>query len=80
MPNTADRPPATVATRDIAAAAVRLLTDDSWIGQETVPVIGPDFLSRDAMAQVLTEILERPVSASNGSTTRHTRRRWSSTG
>ncbi|MCO5971792.1 NmrA family NAD(P)-binding protein [Actinoallomurus soli] len=61
MPNRADRPLATVATRDIAATAARLLSDDSWSGQETVPVIGPDSLSPDAMAEVLTEVLERPV-------------------
>jgi uncharacterized protein YbjT (DUF2867 family) len=61
MPNAADRPLATVATRDIAAAAVRLLTDDSWSGQETVPVISPDSLSPNDMAQVLSETLERHV-------------------
>ncbi|GAA0372350.1 NAD(P)H-binding protein [Actinoallomurus spadix] len=61
MPNQADRPLAAVATRDIAATAARLLADDSWSGQGTVPVIGPDSLSPDAMAQVLTEVLERPV-------------------
>lgn len=61
MPNTADRPLATVATRDIAAAAVRLLADHFWSGQDTVPVISPDSLSPNDMAQVLSEVLERPV-------------------
>ncbi|WP_330455606.1 NAD(P)H-binding protein [Streptomyces sp. NBC_00820] len=61
MPNAADRPLALVATRDIAAAAARLLADDSWSGQDTVPVISPDSLSPDTMAEVLSEVLGRPV-------------------
>ncbi|NUW39254.1 NAD(P)H-binding protein [Nonomuraea rhodomycinica] len=60
LANAADRPLATVATRDIAATAAALLSDDSWSGQETVPVIG-DTLSPDDMAQVMSEVLERPV-------------------
>lgn len=61
MANSADRPLATVATRDIAAAAADLLLDDSWSGQGSVPVIGPDALSPNDMAKVLSEVLERPV-------------------
>ncbi|MFE9407114.1 hypothetical protein ACFYNY_35980 [Streptomyces sp. NPDC006530] len=60
LANTADRPLATVATRDIAATAAVLLADDSWSGQESVPVVG-DALSPDDMARVLSEVLERPV-------------------
>ncbi|GGW39849.1 NmrA family transcriptional regulator [Streptomyces lucensis JCM 4490] len=59
--NSADRPLATVATRDIAAAAADLLLDGSWTGHGTVPVIGPDELSPEAMAEVLSEELGRPV-------------------
>ncbi|NGO74356.1 NAD(P)H-binding protein [Streptomyces sp. YC504] len=61
MPNSADRPLAVVATRDIAAAAARLLADDTWTGQDTVPVVSPDSLSPDAMARVVSEVLKRPV-------------------
>ncbi|MFC8125737.1 NAD(P)H-binding protein [Streptomyces sp. NPDC057302] len=61
LPNAADRPLATVATRDIAAAAARLLADDSWSGKDTVPVISPDSLSPNGMAEVLSEVLQRPV-------------------
>ncbi|GGZ81598.1 NmrA family transcriptional regulator [Streptomyces subrutilus] len=61
--NTVDRPLATVATRDIAEVAARLLLDDSWSGRETVPVIGPDDLTPEEMAQVMSEVLERPVRA-----------------
>ncbi|GJF30516.1 NmrA family transcriptional regulator [Kitasatospora sp. NE20-6] len=60
LANSADRPLAVVATRDIAAVAADLLSDGSWNGQATVPVVG-DTLSPDAMAQVLSEVLERPV-------------------
>ena len=50
-----------VATRDIAAVAARLLVDDSWTGQEAVPVLGPDDLSADEMAAVVSEVLQTPV-------------------
>ncbi|MFC8451011.1 NAD(P)H-binding protein [Kitasatospora sp. NPDC057223] len=60
LANSADRPLATVATRDIAAAAAALLADDSWSGRSSVPVIG-DTLSPVDMALVLSEVLERPV-------------------
>ena len=63
LPRTADRPLATVATRDIAAVAARLLTDRDWTGQEDVPVAGPDDLSPNQMAAVMSEVLGRPVSA-----------------
>lgn len=50
-----------VATRDIAATAVDLLLDDTWTGHETVPVLGPEDLSQEDLAQVLSEVLDRPV-------------------
>ncbi|WP_410586593.1 NAD(P)H-binding protein [Amycolatopsis sp. lyj-23] len=56
-----DQPLATIATRDVAAAAADLLTDLSWTGQSDVPVFGPDRFTPDDMAQVLTEELGRPV-------------------
>lgn len=61
LPNTADRPLAAVATRDIAATAARLLLDNSWSGQGSAPVISPDALSPDGMAEVMAEVLGRPV-------------------
>jgi len=56
-----DRRAPTAATRDIAAAAVRLLTDRSWTGSAEVPVLGPEDLSATDMARVMTEVLGRPV-------------------
>lgn len=50
-----------VATRDIAAVATRWLTDDSWSGINSVPVLGPEDISFDNMAQTVTRVLGRPV-------------------
>jgi uncharacterized protein YbjT (DUF2867 family) len=60
-PIAADRKLPTCATRDIAAIAAELLLDDSWSGQGSVPVLGPDDLSFDDMAQIMSEVLGRPV-------------------
>jgi len=51
----------TCATRDIAAAAVKLLLDSSWGGQDSVAVLGPEDLSHNDMARIMTEVLQRPV-------------------
>lgn len=61
LPSAADRVLATIATRDIAATAARLLLDDSWSGQEGVPLVSPDRISPDDMAQIISEVLELPV-------------------
>lgn len=50
-----------VAVRDIAAAATRLLLDRSWIGQGGVPVLEPEDLSYNDMADIMSEVLARPV-------------------
>ncbi|HEY1920862.1 MAG TPA: NAD(P)H-binding protein [Streptosporangiaceae bacterium] len=51
----------TCATRDIAAAATRLLFDRSWSGAGSVAVLGPEDLSFDDMAQIMSSVLARPV-------------------
>jgi uncharacterized protein YbjT (DUF2867 family) len=51
----------TCATRDIAAVAAKLLLDSSWSGSGNVPVLGPEDLSLNDMAQIISEVLERPV-------------------
>ncbi|MGA5121494.1 NAD(P)H-binding protein [Streptomyces pseudogriseolus] len=61
MPVTVDRVLRTCATADIAATAARLLLDTSWTGRADVPVIGPDDLTPEGMAQVLSEVLDRTV-------------------
>lgn len=56
-----DQPLATIATWDIAAVAAGLLTDLSWTGQENLPVFGPDRLTPDGMAEVMSQELGHPV-------------------
>ena len=61
MANTAGRPLPAVATRDVAAGAAALLLDVSWGGQASVPVAGPDNLTPDDMAEVISDTLSRTV-------------------
>ncbi|WDM10561.1 NAD(P)H-binding protein [Streptomyces lavenduligriseus] len=56
-----DRVLRTCATRDIAAMAARLLLDGTWTGQADVPLVGPDELTPEGMARVVSEVLDRPV-------------------
>ena len=52
-----DRTLPTVATRDIAAAASRLLLDAGWSGVGEVPLLGPEDLSFNDMAGIMSEVL-----------------------
>ncbi|UXY18256.1 NAD(P)H-binding protein [Streptomyces cynarae] len=56
-----DRVLRTCTTRDVGATAARLLLDDSWTGQADVPLVGPDELTPEGMARILSEVLDRPV-------------------
>jgi uncharacterized protein YbjT (DUF2867 family) len=58
---TADLKLPTCCTRDIAAAAAPLLLDASWSGQDNVPVLGPEDLSFNDMARIMSEVLGKPV-------------------
>ena len=60
-PISGDRKLPTCATRDIAAAAAKLLRDPSWSGQGHVAVLGPEDLSFDDMARIVSEVLGKPV-------------------
>jgi uncharacterized protein YbjT (DUF2867 family) len=51
----------TCATRDIAAVAARLLLDESWTGQDSVEIRGPEDLSHDEMARIMSEVLGRSI-------------------
>ncbi|MFG2003882.1 NAD(P)H-binding protein [Spirillospora sp. NPDC048911] len=46
---------------DIAAVAADLLLDGTWSGVDEVPVLGPEDLSHDDMAKIMSEVLQRPV-------------------
>ncbi|WP_413804910.1 NAD(P)H-binding protein [Streptomyces sp. OE57] len=57
----ADRGAPTAATGDIAAAAAGLLLDRSWSGTGEVPVLGPEDLSANDMARIMSEVLGRSI-------------------
>jgi uncharacterized protein YbjT (DUF2867 family) len=60
-PIAGDRKRPTVATRDIAAVASRLLLDASWSGVEEVPLLGPEDLSYNDMAEIMSQVLGKDV-------------------
>ena len=60
-PISGDRKLPASATRDIAAAAAALLLDATWRGQEQLAVLGPEDLSYNDMASIMTEVLGKPV-------------------
>ena len=51
----------TCATRDIAAVAAKLLLDRTWSGNGDAPVLGPEDLSFAELAQIMSEVLGKPV-------------------
>ncbi|WP_331744029.1 NAD(P)H-binding protein [Kitasatospora sp. NBC_01300] len=57
----AERKAPFVAVADIAAAAAGLLLDRSWTGTGSVPVLGPQDLSPNDLARIMTEQFGRPV-------------------
>jgi uncharacterized protein YbjT (DUF2867 family) len=60
-PIAGDRKLPTVATRDIAAAAARLLLDASWSGVGEVPLLGPEDLSFNDMAGIMSDVLGKEI-------------------
>jgi uncharacterized protein YbjT (DUF2867 family) len=60
-PIAGDRKLPAVATRDIAAAASRLLLDASWSGVGEVPLLGPEDLSYHDMAKIMSQVLGKDV-------------------
>ena len=50
-----------VATRDIAASGTRLLLDPSWTGQGGLAVLGPEDLSFNDAAAIMTDVLGQPI-------------------
>jgi uncharacterized protein YbjT (DUF2867 family) len=60
-PIAGDRMLPSVATRDIAAVAVDALTGPAWTGFDERPVLGPEDISFDGMARIMSEVLGRPV-------------------
>ncbi|WP_394152096.1 NAD(P)H-binding protein [Loktanella salsilacus] len=50
-----------VAKADIADVASRLLTQTDWSGVDAIPLLGPENLSFEEMASVMTTVLGRPI-------------------
>jgi len=61
LPITGDLKQPSCATRDIAAVATNLLCDDSWSGVGHAAVLGPEDLSYNDMAQIMSDVLGKPV-------------------
>lgn len=61
LPSRPDVKIPTVATRDIAASGAKLLCDRSWTGQGGLAVLGPEDLSFNEMATIMTDVLGKPI-------------------
>ncbi|MYS84854.1 NAD(P)H-binding protein [Embleya scabrispora] len=57
----ADHKAPRVAVADLAAAAAGLLLDRSWTGTGSVPVLGPQDLSPNDLARIMTAQFGRPI-------------------
>jgi uncharacterized protein YbjT (DUF2867 family) len=49
------------ATRDMAAVAAQWLAGSNWIGQEEVPVVGPEELSNNDIAAIVSEMAGQDI-------------------
>ena len=49
------------ATRDISQVAARWLLDESWRGQDEAAVLGPENISFNDMAVIMSDVLGKPV-------------------
>src|SRR6266576_5221359 len=61
LPIDGDRKLPSAAASDVARVAARLLLDRSWTGVASVPILGPEDVSYNDMARILSEVLGRPV-------------------
>jgi uncharacterized protein YbjT (DUF2867 family) len=61
LPISGDLKQPSASTRDIAATAAKLLLDQSWTGVGSVPVLGPEDISYNDMATIMSKVLGRPV-------------------
>jgi uncharacterized protein YbjT (DUF2867 family) len=61
LPRRGDLKTRNVATRDIASSGTKLLLDKSWKGQGGLAVLGPEDLSLDHMAAIMTEVIGKPI-------------------
>jgi uncharacterized protein YbjT (DUF2867 family) len=64
QPTPADLKLPHVAKSDVARITADLLTDPHWTGVEALPLLGPEDLSFNEMAAILSEVLGRQIAAS----------------
>ncbi|GEJ47574.1 MULTISPECIES: NmrA family NAD(P)-binding protein [unclassified Chryseobacterium] len=50
-----------IAVKDIASKAVEFLTDETWIGNEGFPVLGPEDLSYNEIARQMSELVGKSI-------------------
>ena len=61
LPFDGDKKMPVVATRDIAATAARLLLDAGWTGVGHAAALGPEDLSFNDMAAIMSDVLGKPI-------------------
>jgi len=61
LPISGDLKQPSACTRDIAATAAKLLLDHTWNGVASAPVLGPEDLSYNDMAKIMSEVLGKPI-------------------
>lgn len=62
LPIRGDVPISWIATRDIGELAARRILDESWSGRTVVEQFGPEDLSYDQIAAILSEVLQEKIS------------------
>jgi uncharacterized protein YbjT (DUF2867 family) len=67
LPISGDLKQPSACTRDIAATAAKLLLDHTWSGVGSAPVLGPEDLSYNDMAMIMSEVLGKPIRFQQGS-------------
>lgn len=60
-PSDPTRKAPTTATRDIGFIAAQLLADPTWTGQSERPVLGPENISFNDIAEIISEVTSREV-------------------
>ena len=61
LPSRPDLKTPLASTRDIASSGVKLLLDTAWTGQGGLAVLGPEDLSKNDMAAIMTDVLGKPI-------------------
>jgi len=61
FPTPGEKPLPICSTGDIARVAARLLLDHTWTGVSDYPVLGPEDLSMNEIAVILTDVLGKPI-------------------